>query len=161
MKKTALFIVLSSMLLLSCSKEGKDGSIYLKISENTFYKTLEYYDDNEQVPANNFQFDRDYLCYPGTYKYFYRIMLHDSTVLAFEGEYTLEADPGEDGGFMKSAKIGKTRFYEFKCTEEGSEFYYDYVRLHPNSNFELPDLLFQLEGNTRMLVSRKVRLISP
>lgn len=161
MKKTGYVLLLVILVITSCRREGKDGSIYLKIKENTFYKTLEYYDSNDQIPANNFKFDREYLCYAGTYDYFYRILLHDSSVLAFEGTYTLEADPGEDGGFMKSAKVGLDRHYIFKCDEEGGEFYYNYLRKNPNTSQALSDKYIHFESGFVMKVTRNMRLISP
>ena len=161
MKNIISILILTSIFLASCRKDGKDGSIYLKIKENTFYKTLEYYDSNEKIPANNFKFDREYLCYAGTYDFFYRIMLHDSSVLAFEGTYTLEAEPGEDGGFMKSATVGLTRHYVFKCTEDGADFYYDYLRKHPNSALELPEKVISSNEGHSMKISRKVKMILP
>lgn len=161
MKQIGYVLLFGILIFTSCNREGKEGSIYLKIKENTFYKTLEYYDSNDQIPANNFVFDREYLCYAGTYDYFYRILLHDSSVLAFEGTYTLEADPGEDGGFMKSAKVGLDRHYVFKCDEEGGQFNYNYIRAHPNKAYQLSDEYIRFEDGFVMKVTRNVRLISP
>lgn len=152
--KTILFIILA-FAMVSCHKDGKKGSIYLKIKQHPFYYT-EYRDWNPQIPVTGFEFSKEYLCVEGSYEYQYKLY-DDVDTFIYNGIYTLEAETGRDGAFMRSAEVGNTRHYVFYCSEAGGDFNYSYLKTNPNTPFPLNDTVFKFDGFS-MYITRNVRL---
>lgn len=126
MKKILFALCFILLLFVGCNEEGKEGSVYLTVKEHHRYKTFDYYDDNELILPSEFEFNKRYLSLPGTYGFEYKILVEGDTIQV-EGEYTLEAEEGEDAGFLKPAEKGRTRYYKLECKPEGADFYYEYL----------------------------------
>lgn len=120
----AFAAVLSSS---ACGQKGSDGTAYLAV---TWSNALIYYmDTNPSIPTASIVKGNYYKTEPGTYHYSYGIcngiyngVSCDGTVPAYEGDYTISIQQGEDGGFLKSnGSQGKDTYFSLWLMVNGPQ----------------------------------------
>ncbi len=154
--KSLLIFLLALGLFNKCKDyEGKYGSIFYQVNENTFYPTLEYRDTNPDVPLNDLEWGKKYLTSAGAYDYVYKLQINDSLVYEYSGTYFLEAEKGQDSEGCRGATIGRDRYYKFYCDDPNPDFYYTYVKngYGEGEKLSLPDTLVDC-GSFNMYITR-------
>lgn len=126
-KKIFLLFVLTALVITSCRKDkGNDGLVFITFIENSQFLTSEFITDNPDVPKNGFAWERKYLTRTGTFNYSYKLKINDTLTNSYSGNYTIEAEPGENERTFHPATTGATRNYRFICKDGTAEinFYY-------------------------------------
>jgi hypothetical protein len=113
MKSTLLLCLVAIVCLCGCGKDGKDGNVYLQIS--IVATPFSYADNNPGIP-DPFYIDTYYRCNPGTYNYGYTSWDYST----WYGTYTLSANKGTKGGFLKKGDDGADRYYTLFCYSSGA-----------------------------------------
>ena len=100
-----IVIILISITLMGCGKDGKDGAAFLSFSWSS---TIDWYqDDNSSTPSTIFV-NTNYSTPPGTYNFQYRCS-DAYTYKVFTGSYTITINKGEKGSFLTSGDDGKNK----------------------------------------------------
>ncbi len=121
--KPIVFGLLIMLAFTACTgDDGADGDVYIAYSWTGSLDDLYTEDPAFGSTVYNGVYERTR---PGTY-YFQYVHSYAPTTLWY-GTYTLRADPGEDGGFMKDGDDGIDLYYELYMWSFGPELtVYDY-----------------------------------
>jgi len=149
-----LFLLFVIFFLLSCGEDGKQGDVYIRITNGSGVCPISSYTDNNPGIPNTFYLNTYYQCNPGTYSYAY-IACQEY----WRGSYIITAENGEDGGFLSVGDNGKTRRYTLQCWGY-SEPDFTYTLGKTNDGWKkYPDIVMRNEDGTTLRISREVRPI--
>lgn len=118
MKKHYL-IYLFILFLFSCGKDGSDGIAYLSFTWDLYVDS--YSDNCSDVPSTIYE-GEDYRVKPGKYSFEYYCSDGDGNNWSYEGNFTININEGEEGGFFKDGDDGKDNYYTLNLSGSGSSF---------------------------------------
>ncbi len=105
-------------LLLACSGgRGLDGEAYLSLHYNSENAPSSYVDNNSATPED-FDWDTDYNCEPGTYDFEY----YPTSSFSWEGSYEIWVDHGKEGTYSSAGEDGNDNYFELWCNPDGPVF---------------------------------------
>ena len=108
-----ILTMLPCFMFFTCGADGERGAIYLAIDWEWYLD--KYWDDNPNIPWN-LRRNAEYRCGPGTYNFKYYCSNFNGDEWMWEGTYTLIANEGQPGEFLKDGADGATRYYKFFCS---------------------------------------------
>ena len=111
-----LILLISIIMLTNCGKDGKDGDVYISVVKD--FNVFNYSDNNPDTPLDPSP-NRYYKTSPGTYTFSYDYSVSGNTY-SYTGEYILEANKGEEGGFLHDGKDGADKYYELDLDGNGN-----------------------------------------
>lgn len=150
------FILLFSFMLFlfSCGEDGKQGDVYIRITNGSGVCPISSYTDNNPGIPNTFYLNAYYKCNPGTYSYTY-IACQEY----WRGSYVITAENGEDGGFLSDGDNGKTRRYTLQCWGY-SEPDFTYTLGKTTDGWKMyPDIVTTYADGTTIRMTRECRPI--
>jgi hypothetical protein len=124
-KRNLLAIIVAFITMASCSLlNGKDGSDGRTLIMYDFREgeTAITTDDPAFKGLATIKKTQWYLTSPGTYNFEYSTSGFEATS-HWKGKYTITANPGSDGAFLRDGQNGVDAYFELDLDSTGPEFY--------------------------------------
>ena len=136
-RQAMIILLISTLLLTSCAKDGVAGKTFMFWNDWTFDTEIQSF--TTDVPQyDEFIWDEGYVQIDtGTFTYTCTLYdLEGDSTIVFTGSFQIEANPGKPARGFKGGIDGKDRYYDLHVDDDGVSIKLTWEGGYPDHLFE-------------------------